>query len=454
MSVDRLQCVACLEAISIVAHNVPLYVGPSVSAVPPTSPYPPHRPIPYLLRWMTPTPERRILLADCDCYFVQVARLADPEGLGKEPLLLVGGSPDGRGVVTSASYEVRAFGVRSGMPMAQALRLCPRAVWAPVPRGACSRKHREIRAVLDQYVPVVEAASIDEFYLDLTGTEALYHHRTLTDVAEQIRVAVLEQTQINISIGGGTNRLIAKLSARKAKPAGVHVVPLGGEAEFMFGITLAALPGIGPRFQEKLHSFGLRTVADVLPLERPLLATWFGDGVADWLYDRIRGIDPTRIVSHGTQKSISRDETFARDIHDDDELLTELLQLVVRAGRDLREEGWRARTVSVRIRDGDFTNRQASRTVDTPVESDRAIFTLASRLLARLRAKRRVGARLLSVSLSNLTVSSGPAQLAFFADPAEQLETDRDRRIARVMDDVRGRFGSNAILPGRILPSA
>jgi DNA polymerase-4 len=129
-----------------------------------------------------------------------------------------------------------------------------------------------------------------------------------------------------------------------------------------------------------------------------------------------------------------------------------LLHLVVRAGRDLREEGWRARTVSVRIRDGDFTNRQASRTVNAPVESDRAIFGLALKLLGRLRNTRRVGARLLSVSLSNLTAADGPAQLALFVDPADQLETDRDRRVAKVMDDVRGRFGSNAILPGRILP--
>jgi DNA polymerase IV len=399
-----------------------------------------------------PKEPHRILLADCDCYFVQVARLADPDGVGKEPLLLVGGSPDGRGVVTSASYEVRAFGVRSGMPMARALRLCPRAVWAPVPRGACSRKHREIRSVLDQFVPVVEAASIDEFFLDLTGTEALYHQRTLTDLAEQIRSAVLEQTQISVSIGGGTNRLIAKLAARKAKPAGVHVVPVGSEADFMKDLPLAAIPGIGPRFQEKLHSFGLRVVADVLPVERHLLVTWFGDGVADWLHDRIRGICSARVESHTSQKSISRDETFARDINNDDELTTELLHLVVRAGRNLREDGWRARTVSVRIRDGDFTNRQASRTVPAPVQSDRAIFSLAVQLLARLRATRRVGARLLSVSLSNLTVADGPAQLALFADPAEQLETDRDRRVAKVMDDVRGRFGSNAILPGRILP--
>ena len=397
---------------------------------------------------------RRILLADCDAYFVQVARLEDPEGAGRQALLLVGGSPEGRGVVTSASYEVRVFGVRSGMPMSQALRLCPRAKWAPVPRGACSRRHREIRAVLERYVPIVEAASIDEFYLDLTGTDTLYQHRSLTDIAQEIRTAVLAETQINISIGGGTNRLIAKLAVRKAKPANVHIVEPGAEAAFMRGLPLAAIPGIGPRFQERLRSYGLTKVADVLPIERKMLVTWFGENTADWLHDRARGIGATRVEAHGEQKSISRDETFARDIGDDEALATELLHLVVRAGRDLRSDGLRARTVSVRIRDADFKDRRASRTIDTPIESDRAIYQTARKLLTRLRTQRRTSARLLSVSLSNLTATDGPAQLGLFAESGGALETERDRKVARVMDDVRGRFGSGAIVPGRILPSS
>jgi DNA polymerase-4 len=396
---------------------------------------------------------RRILLADCDAYFVQVARLEDPEGAGREPLLLVGGSPEGRGVVTSASYEVRKFGVRSGMPMSQALRLCPRAKWVAVPRGACGRKHRAIRDVLGRFVPVIEAASIDEFYLDLSGTEALYHQRTLTELAREIREAVLAETRINVSIGGGTNRLIAKLAVRRAKPANVFVVDAEAELAFMQDVALAAIPGIGPRFQERLQAYGLRTAADVLPLERALLVSWFGAGLADWLHDRVRGIGPARVEPHAGQKSISRDETFARDIHDDESLATELLQLVVRAGRDLRGDGLRARTVTVRIRDGDFTTRQASRTLDAAIESDRAIYQAARRLLSRLRSKRRTGARLLGVSLSNLTAADGPAQLALFANDQDVLETERDRRIARVMDGVRDRFGSKAIVPGRILPS-
>ena len=394
---------------------------------------------------------RRILLADCDAYFVQVARLEDPEGAGKEKLLLVGGSAEGRGVVTSASYEVRAFGVRSGMPMSQALRLCPRAVRVGVPRGACSRKHGEIRTVLDRYAPIVEAASIDEFYLDLTGTEALYHHRELADVAREIREAVYRETQINISIGGGPNRLVAKLAVRKAKPANVHVVAPEQVSDFMRTISLAAIPGIGPRFQEQLATYGLRTVEEVLPLDITLLESWFGQGTAAWLHDRVRGIGPAAVEAHNGQKSISRDETFARDINNDEELATELLQLVTRAGRDLRGDDLRARTVSVRIRDYDFKDRRASRTVDNAIESDRAIYQTALRLMHKLRAARRTGARLLSVSLSNLTARDAPSQLALFSS-SDALETEKDRRVAKVMDEVRGKFGSRAILPGRILP--
>ena len=144
---------------------------------------------------------RRILLADCDCYFVQVARLEDPDGAGREPLLLVGGSPEGRGVVTSASYEVRKFGVRSGMPISRAVRLCPQATCVPVPRAACGERSRAIARVLAAHAPVVQASSIDEWYLDLGGTEALYGHEPLRDTAHRIRRAVVDATGLTVSIG-------------------------------------------------------------------------------------------------------------------------------------------------------------------------------------------------------------------------------------------------------------
>src|SRR5918997_2768506 len=153
-------------------------------------------------------PPRRILLVDADAFFVAVARMVDPEGAGKARLLIVGGSAKSRGVVCSASYETRKYGVRSAMPISRALRLCPQAMCVPVPRGACSRKHREIRAVLDRFAPVVESASIDEWYLDLGGTEALYHNEPLANTARRMRHAVLEEAQISVSFGGGTSKLV------------------------------------------------------------------------------------------------------------------------------------------------------------------------------------------------------------------------------------------------------
>src|SRR5881397_1601282 len=201
---------------------------------------------------MTQTsPSRRILLADADAFFVGVARLVDPDGAGKAPLLIVGGTRESRGVVCSASYETRKFGVRSAMSIAQALRLCPDAVCVPVPRKACSEKHREIRAVLERHAPAVEGASIDEWYLDLGGTEALYHNESLAVTAARIRRDVIRESGISVSFGGGTSKLIAKLAVEHAKPrpdnnaTGVHVVPAGAEMQFMREIKLAEIPLIG-----------------------------------------------------------------------------------------------------------------------------------------------------------------------------------------------------------------
>ena len=399
------------------------------------------------------TAPRRILLADCDAYFVQVARLEDPEGAGRERYLLVGGSPHARGVVTSASYEARRFGVRSGMPMSRALRLCPRAARVPVPRGACSRKHGEIKEVLARFSPVVEPASIDEFYLDLSGTEAVYGGAALGDVATRVRLAVLAETRIEISIGGGSSRLVAKLAVRKAKPAGVHVVAPGQEAEFLRTLELAAIPGVGPKLQETLRRLGMVMVPDALAHGRQALCDWLGESTGRWLYERIRGIDHTPVETGGQAKSVSREETFPRDVHDERQLETELLELVVRVAGDLRAEHLRARTITVKLKDADFRIRQASRTLTAPVQSDRPIFAVARELLARLRAKRRTGERLVGVALSQLTTAEGPAQLSLLEETAEApLETERDVALARALDDARRRFGQDALLPGRILP--
>jgi DNA polymerase-4 len=397
---------------------------------------------------------RRILLADADAFFVAVARMVDPEGAGKEPLLIVGGTRESRGVVCSASYEVRKYGVRSAMPISRALRLCPQAMCVPVPRRVCGEKSREIRSVLDRYAPLVEGASIDEWYMDLGGTEKLYDDEPLAVTAKRIRDAVTEATKLSMSIGGGTSKLVAKLAVERAKPkpgtgaTGVHIVEPGDEGRFLATFDLSDIPLIGPRFQERLAKLGMHKVPDVLQYDAATLTQWLGEREAEWLYNRVRGVDHSELEPHGDAKSISRDDTFPADINDDEELDRELLALVTRAAMDLRSDGLTARTITVRIRDYDFKTRQASRTLDAPVISDRVILEVAHMLLAKLRAARRVPARLLGVGLSSLTLDSTADQLALFERRDRTIdETDRDRVLARTIDQVRAKFGDKGIFP-------
>jgi len=393
--------------------------------------------------------ERRILLVDCDAFYVQVARLEDPEGAGKAPLLIVGGSPSGRGVVTSASYEARAFGVRSAMPTAHALRLCPDATVVGVPRGSVTRRSREVRAVLEELAPVVQAASVDEFYLDLTGTERLFAPESLADTAWRIRRTVLERTAISVSLGGGTRRVIAKLAATRAKPAGVHVVPAGDEQAFLNTLDLSELPGVGPALVEALGKRGLVRVADAVDVQEEWLQRWFGERRGAWLYRRVRGVDRSPVDPAERRKSISSERTFFEDLKRDEDLERRLIELVSSVGATLRSKAMRARTVTVKLRDHDFRTRQHSRTLPEAIESDTAIRETALALLSDLRRERRVPARLIGVGLSGLTTGSDSKQLALFEDGPG--ESDRDRDVSRAMDAISERFGRGTLVPGRVI---
>lgn len=387
---------------------------------------------------------RRILLADADAFYVAVARAVDPEGAGRATLLIVGGSRESRGVVCSASYEVRKFGVRSAMPIARALRLCPDAVCVPVPFKACGKKSAEIRSELLKFAPFVEGASIDEWYLDLTGTEGVYHHEPLAATAQRIRVAVLQATGLTLSIGGGTNKLIAKMAAARAKPNGVLIVEPGGEEAFLRTCTLAEIPMVGPKFQARLAARGLATVEDVLRQDLATLQLWMSAREATWLWNRVHGIEAAVVAHREVARGISRDETFGKDLHEDEDIERELLRLVTRAAADMRGDGLGARTVSVRLRDFDFRTRSTQRTLREPVVSDRVILRVAHELLAALRKARRVPARLIGVRLSGLKPAQNADQLALL----ETDETERDRGLARAIDRVREKFGAKSVVPG------
>ena len=391
----------------------------------------------------------RILLVDCDAFYVQVARLEDPEGAGRVDLLLVGGSQTGRGVVTSASYSARRFGVRSAMPTAQALRLCPDATVVGVPRGACSQKSREIRSCLERLAPVVQAASIDEFYADLTGTERVFRE-SLEVTARHIRETVLEATRISVSIGGGTRRMIAKLASGIAKPGGVHIVPAGQEAEFMKGLDLADIPGVGPALVEALRKRGLVRIEEALGVQQPWLERWFGAHRGRWLYRRMRGLDSSRVDPREPRKSISSERTFFEDLNSDEDLEGKLLRLCRSVTHTLRKAGLRARTITVKLRDGDFKTRSRSTTLVEPLETGGATYRIARVLLAELRTQRRAPARLLGVSLTNLDSGVDPVQFGLFEE-TDRLEGHRERTLDHVVDGLRERFGDGAVLPGRII---
>jgi DNA polymerase-4 len=401
----------------------------------------------YLSVMANPAP-RRILLADCDAYFVRCAMLADPEGAGKAELLLVGGRPEGRGVVTSASYAARRYGVHAGMPMSQAIRLCPRAMVVPVPGEMVQKKHVEVRTVLDAWSPVVEAASVDEFYLDLSGTEALYRHEPLAETARRIQADVMERTGISLSIGGATQRTMAKMAASVNKPFGVHVVEPGDEAAFISGFELADIPGVGPAFAEALRRRGATRVSDVAALDVNTLVSWVGEGRGRWLWHLARGEEGSGVNPRAPQKSISHERTFPRDIADEEEIDAKLQYLAGETGASLRADGLKARTVTVKMRYADFTDRSASRTVAEPLESDRAIYRVARTLLRQLRSQRRGGIRLLGVGVSKLGVDGDAEPMLF--EPPQGIESDRDRRLSAATDRLRGKFGREAVLPARV----
>ena len=407
---------------------------------------------------------RRILLVDADAFFVAVARQEDPDGAGRAPLLIVGGRPGSRGVVCSASYECRAFGVRSAMPIARALQLCPQAMCVPVPRHACGKRSKEIQAVLARFAPVVQASSIDEWYCDMGGTDALYGHEPLEATAHRIRNAVREATGLSVSIGCGTTRLVAKMAVELGKPKpgtnanGVCAVTPGREIEFLSQFRLADLPMVGPKLSAKLQSIGLVTIAEAQAWSREMLDARVGEHTGGALWRRVRGIDDSIVSGRDAQKQVSRETTFGRDLHDDDVVERELLRLAVRVATDLRKQALVARTITVKLRDSDFRTRSAQRTLVHPIESEQSVVRGARTLLRALRKRRRVGVRLLGIALSHFGDDTPlPVQMGLFPTaaiqppPDEPVEGDRERALTRALDRIRDRFGQTSIIPARLV---
>ncbi len=389
----------------------------------------------------------RFVHVDLDAFFVEVCRRFHPE-LRTVDLLVVGGRREQRGVVQSASYAARKFGVRSGMPIAQAVRLCPEATFFQGTFAHYRQASREVRAVLQDFSPTVVMASLDEAYLDFTGTELLYPV-SLLPVAEQIRQAVRTAAGLDCSIGIGPNRMIAKLASDAAKPRGLMEIRPGWEAGFVAGLPLGALPGIGPKTAAHLARLGLAEVWQVQKLSLEQLTALVGSDAKALKY-RAHGHGGTVLTPGQLPKSVSRETTLSADSTDPARLDRILTLFAARVAAQLRDEGLAARTVQLKLRHGDFRTVTRRKTLAQPTSLDGEIYAAARELFgpayAEMRARNQ-GARLIGVAATNIVVA-GPADLF------EPEQRTRAREITSAVDKVREKYGFDAMKVAKLVDKA
>jgi DNA polymerase IV len=374
-----------------------------------------------------------IIHVDLDAFYASVEELLEPSLRGQP--VIVGGNPAARGVVSSAAYAARAFGVRSAMPMGQALRLCPQAI---VRRGHFREYHRcseQVMAILDGYTPLVEQLSIDEAFLDVTGCERLWG--TPETIARTIQQRIHDEVGLPVSAGVATSKLVAKIACGLRKPRGLVVVPPGQEAAFLAPLPVEELWGVGEVAARRLHDLGLHTIGNLAAVPRETLLFAFGNQGAV-LYAHARGQDDRPVVPESKRKSLSHEITFAQDVLAGEELEHTLLEISDEVGARLRRHNLMGRVVGIKLRYDDFTTLTRQATLPRPSNLAPAIFDTARRLFrAAWQPGRRV--RLLGVGLSGL-IEQPSYQLGLFGE-----DDSRWARLSQALDKIQGKYGRDAI---------
>ena len=385
---------------------------------------------------------RAVIHLDLDAFYASVEQLRRPELRGR-PVIVGGGAGDEhrRGVVSAASYEARRFGVRSAMPMITALRLCPQAVVLPVDFTAYREASAAVFAIARAYTPAVEPLSLDEAYLEVTGS--LRRFGPPDGIAAEIRDRILDECGLDASFGVATGKTVAKLASEVRKPRGFVVVAPGEEAAFLAPLPLRALPGLGPASERELAGLGVSTLGGLAALPVDVLRRRLGEAAARSLHERCRGLDPAPVSVPGRPKSVSREETFAADVSSREDLQARIRELGADVARRLRAGGWSTRTVTLKLRNADFTTLTRQQAMATPVDADRAIAGAALALFDAVWTGQPV--RLLGVGAHSL-------------EDAGQLDLldgglERESRLDRVLDSLHQRFGDTAIRRGAADPS-
>lgn len=372
--------------------------------------------------------ERAILHLDLDAFFVE-AELLDKPGLRGRPVIVGGGE---RGVVASCSYEARAKGVRSAMPISQALRLCPEAAILPGTRGLYSGLSRQVTGIIADSVPLFEKASIDEFYADLSGME---RHFGCWAVAQRLRRRIQSETGLPISMCLAVNKTTAKIGVGEAKPNGELCIYPGEEKSFLAPLTISAIPSVGRQTEQKLLRRGISTIGQLADADPAMLSAVFGkQGPVLWA--KANGLYDSPVVPWREAKSLSTERTFDTDIADERELGDRLLGLCSRLGFELREEGRLCGNVAVKIRYADFSTYMRQRALPEPTQADSALWDTARQLFGELwRPGHAV--RLLGVRFGDLRFGT--------ANPDLFGSVERERRLMEKIDAIRQKHGPDAI---------
>lgn len=374
---------------------------------------------------------------DMDAFFASVEQVDNPQLRGKP--VAVGG--EHRGVVSAASYEARAFGVHSAMPVVRAKRLCPQLILV---RGRMDRYKeisRRVMAVLHDVSPLVEQTSVDEAYLDLTGTRRIAGGPL--DIAQRVRADVLRTTRLTCSVGLAPVKFLAKIASDQNKPDGVTIIHPHEVADFLRDLPVGKIPGVGPKAREALKRLNVSTAGDLLKRPREFWERRFGErGGA--LYDRALGIEPSPVEPLGPPKSTSAETTLHDDTADKRELAKWLMVQAERVGGDLRRHGLKGRTVTLKIKYADFKSLTRSVTLDQPTQSTMVVFEAARGLLDALSLERKV--RLIGVGVSNF----GAVQSQLSLLGGDEPDPRTDGRLDAAMDAIRDRFGRNAVSRGLV----